>query len=204
MQGPKLRQAGSLMIVPLGRSRQGSLVLLKVVPFLQVTTTCSVPFMRRCVQGGTLASHGSPDAAYVLLGRQRPSAAQAAVSTTVRLAVNEHGSSALVKFVPLLQAMLTKIDALTRVLLQLTSACCCCVALTTPTLPLGGVVDPASGLRGLSTPYSSEYKSSQFVPSALVPFSHGSYTSPGGVQPASVSSTAGTGGGSCCSLRAVN
>lgn len=69
--------------------------LLKVVPFLQVTTTCSVPFMRRCVQGGTLASHGSPDAAYVLLGRQRPSAAHAAVSTTVRLAVREQGSSAL-------------------------------------------------------------------------------------------------------------
>jgi hypothetical protein len=69
--------------------------LLKVVPFLQVTTTLSVPLMRRCVHGGTEESHGSPETAYVLLGRQGPSAAHAAVSTTVRLAVSEQGSNAL-------------------------------------------------------------------------------------------------------------
>jgi hypothetical protein len=69
--------------------------LLKVVPFLQETVTVSVALMRRCVHGGTLASQGSPDTAYVLLGRQGPRTAHAAVSTTVRLGVSEQGSSAL-------------------------------------------------------------------------------------------------------------
>jgi hypothetical protein len=69
--------------------------LLNVVPFLQVTTTVNVPFMRRCVHGGSDESHGSPETAYVLLGRHGPNAAHAAVSTTVRFAVMAQGSNGL-------------------------------------------------------------------------------------------------------------